>query len=122
MVNPWIFFIFINFWINIVMKSTIYKFFKPLEEKERLSLDGSIKKLLKNKDFELYVRDLFNKAPPLQPDFLMRENYNSTSAALRAGEKNVSRTLLKIILESETPLFVENKEIPERKEFDFNNL
>ena len=97
------------------------KFFKPLDEKERKSLNSSVKKLLKNKDFELFVRDLFNKAPPLQPDFLMRENYNTTAAAVRAGEKNVSRALLKIILESDAT-YDANKEVPEQKEFDFNNI
>lgn len=98
------------------------KFFKPLDEKERKSLNSSVKKLLKNKDFELFVRDLFNKAPPLQPDFLMRENYNTTAAAVRAGEKNVSRALLKIILESDATYDPHGKEVPEGKEFDFNNI
>lgn len=79
----------------------IYKFFKPLDNRERELLSDAIRKLLGNKQFQLFVRDMFHKAPPLQPDFLSREQYNSTAAAVRSGEKNVSRALLKMIMDAE---------------------
>ena len=76
-------------------------FFKPLTPREKTLLTESVRKLLKNKDFQLFIRDFFAKAPPLQPDFLSREQYNATAAAVRSGEKNVSRALLKMILDAE---------------------
>lgn len=81
----------------------MYEFFEKLSEKERKELPFAIRRLLKNKDFKLFVRDMFLKAPPLQPDFLSREQFNVTAAAVRSGEKNVSRALLKMILDAEAP-------------------
>lgn len=77
-------------------------FFKPLEVKERENLKKDFHVLFSNESFRRIVRDLFSKANPLTPSFKANDNYNSFSAAVSEGEKNLTRYFLKMLLEKES--------------------
>jgi len=81
----------------------ISHFFVPLDEKERSRLEEAAYRLVENEDFVLLLRDWFEKAPPLSPSFLDREGNNATTAAKREGEKNVTRYVLKLIVDKNKP-------------------
>lgn len=60
-------------------------------------------RLVENEDFVLLLRDWFEKANPLTPSFLDREGNNATTAAKREGEKNVTRHVLKLLVDKNKP-------------------
>jgi hypothetical protein len=76
----------------------ISELFKPLSNLEQSSIKDCVLRLIENKDFQLFVRDCFNKAPPLTPSFLTREGDNTITAAKREGEKNISRYILQLLI------------------------
>jgi len=75
----------------------IHQLFVPLSAEERKHLDLDIINLLDTPAFQRFVRDTFTKAPPLMPSYTSQSD--TLQAAKSEGEKNVSRFLLKIILE-----------------------
>lgn len=80
--------------------------FVPLNEKERTQLEDAVYRLMENDDFALLLRDWFEKANPLTPVFLDREGNNAVTAAKRDGEKNVTRYIIKLLM---------NKDVPRKK-------
>lgn len=100
----------------------LYHYFKPLSKIERESLSDSTARLLDNPDFVIFVRDCFSKADPISPTFLSRENDNPTSAAKRDGEKNVSRYILKLIIDKDIPVEELVKNTTQTQEIDFTKI
>lgn len=92
-----------------------YEMFQPLSQKEQASLRGSIIRLFSNPDFQLLVRDLFNKANPLHPSFSVSTKNDPIAAAKSEGEKIVSKYLLDIYLKQGVPEKKKQKtqEVPE---------
>lgn len=77
--------------------------FVPLNEKERQQLEEAAYRLMENSDFVLLLRDWIEKSNPLTPTFLDREGNNAVTAAKRDGEKNVTRYILKLIIDKDKP-------------------
>ena len=86
--------------------------FVPLNEKERAGLEEAAYRLIENDDFILLMRDWFEKANPLTPTFLDREQNNAITAAKRDGEKNVTRHILKLVIDRNKPRKKKQKKQP----------
>ena len=81
--------------------SAISNLFIPLSQEERKNYAERIEGLLSNEDFQFFIRDIFEKAPPLMPAFSDKKNNDPTAAAKADGEKNFSRLVLKLYIDKE---------------------
>lgn len=94
----------------------IHTLFKPLSPDEQKSLKTSIINLSDNPDFQLFIRDMFQKANPLAPVFKAGFKYDSIVAAKLDGEANVSRFILQTLLNQN-----KSEEKLLQREFNFEN-
>ena len=81
--------------------SVISKLFTPLSQEEKKNYADRIGTLLANEDFQFFIRDIFEKAPPLTPSFSDKKNNEPIAAAKADGEKNFSRLVLKLYIDHE---------------------
>lgn len=70
----------------------------PLSKTEREEYNDVFKRLLKNSDFKIYIRDCFGKSNPLENCMKKDHSGDDSYSSYLDGEKNHSRLLLKMIL------------------------
>jgi hypothetical protein len=80
------------------------KLFIPLSSEERLNYRERVEALLSNEDFQYFMRDIFEKAPPLTPSFTDKNNNDTHAAARLDGEKNFTRLVIKLYLDKSNGL------------------
>lgn len=77
------------------------RLFVPLASDERKDYKERIERLLTNEDFQFFMRDIFEKAPPLAPTFSDSKHNDPVAAARADGEKNFPRLVMKLYLDKQ---------------------
>lgn len=77
------------------------RLFVSLSLDERKEYKERVERLLTNEDFQFFMRDIFEKAPPLAPTFSDSKHNDPVAAARVDGEKNFPRLVMKLYLDKQ---------------------